>query len=312
MIVKLFIKHVLGINNDTPGLYGETSAYYGTVEQQGRLTLHLHLLLWIKDAMSPQEICDRLMDNDSTFRRELIAYLESVHTGDFITGTMQDIKERVPCIQESNLDIHNILNKKSLTTKKEISYKDPTLTMPNPAPLSCDSCKNQEEYCDLCVADEEWWDKFNLTVDDIILRSNVHRCMTSVKINSTKNKNPSEFTSNKKIPKGPKGCLDCYGNCKACFPRDIYKETIIDVDDGHIFLKKMESMLNTFTPVLSYLTRSNTDVTSLLSGTLVKAIISYISDYISKPALKTYQIFSSMYDVLENTNKETDIKNDNT
>jgi hypothetical protein len=35
LIVELFIKHVLGINNETPGLYGETSAYYGTVEQQG-------------------------------------------------------------------------------------------------------------------------------------------------------------------------------------------------------------------------------------------------------------------------------------
>ena len=25
------------------GLYGKTEGYYGTVEQQGRLTLHLHL-----------------------------------------------------------------------------------------------------------------------------------------------------------------------------------------------------------------------------------------------------------------------------
>ncbi|PPQ87199.1 hypothetical protein CVT25_014754 [Psilocybe cyanescens] len=45
--------------------------------------------------------------------------------------------------------------------------------------------------------------------------------------------------------------------------------------------------------------KSNTDVSSLLSGTSVKAIVSYISDYISKPALKTYQIFASMYDVFE-------------
>jgi hypothetical protein len=43
----------------------------------------------------------------------------------------------------------------------------------------------------------------------------------------------------------------------------------------------------------------NTDVTSLSSGTLIKAIVSYISDYVTKPALKTHQIFSSMYDVFE-------------
>ncbi|TFK51591.1 hypothetical protein OE88DRAFT_1712692 [Heliocybe sulcata] len=45
MMVKLFIKHVLGVGSEQDGLYGKSSAYYGTVEQQGRLTLHLHLLL---------------------------------------------------------------------------------------------------------------------------------------------------------------------------------------------------------------------------------------------------------------------------
>ena len=39
MVVKLFIKHVLGVNSKHAGLYGDTEAYYGTVEQQGRLTL---------------------------------------------------------------------------------------------------------------------------------------------------------------------------------------------------------------------------------------------------------------------------------
>jgi hypothetical protein len=47
LMVRSFIKNVLGVENNHPGLYGKTSGYYGTVEQQGRLTLHLHLLLWI-------------------------------------------------------------------------------------------------------------------------------------------------------------------------------------------------------------------------------------------------------------------------
>lgn len=56
LVVEMFIKHVLGIDEDHPGLYGNTSAYYGTVEQQGRLTLHLHLLLWIAGSLAPQDI----------------------------------------------------------------------------------------------------------------------------------------------------------------------------------------------------------------------------------------------------------------
>ncbi|KAG6905752.1 hypothetical protein DXG01_000915 [Tephrocybe rancida] len=41
LLVKSFIKNVLGVGADHPGLYGDTSAYYGAVEQQGRLTLHM-------------------------------------------------------------------------------------------------------------------------------------------------------------------------------------------------------------------------------------------------------------------------------
>ena len=63
-IVQLFVKHVLGcVGENHPGLYGDTSGYYGTVEQQGRLTLHLHLLLWISGSLTPQEARDRIMDH---------------------------------------------------------------------------------------------------------------------------------------------------------------------------------------------------------------------------------------------------------
>jgi hypothetical protein len=32
---QAFIKNVLGVGQKHPGIFGETSAYYGTVEQQG-------------------------------------------------------------------------------------------------------------------------------------------------------------------------------------------------------------------------------------------------------------------------------------
>jgi Helitron helicase-like domain at N-terminus len=57
---EMFIKHVLGVDSDHDGVFGPTNAYYGTVEQQGKLALHLHLLLWIKAAFSPQEIRDKI------------------------------------------------------------------------------------------------------------------------------------------------------------------------------------------------------------------------------------------------------------
>ena len=69
----------------------------------------------------------------------------------------------------------------------------------------------------------------------------------------------------------------------------------------------MESMLNTITSCITYLFRCNTDVSSLLSGTAIKAVISYISDYIAKPSSKMYQIFATAYNILnKNANLDAD------
>jgi hypothetical protein len=93
-MVQAFIKHILGVDADHSGLYGDTSSYYGTVEQQGRLTLHLHMLLWIRGALTPQEIRDRIMDPESDFQKKMVEYLESVHMGEFITGSLDDVKKK--------------------------------------------------------------------------------------------------------------------------------------------------------------------------------------------------------------------------
>jgi hypothetical protein len=94
-MVQTFIKHVLGVDQDHPGLYGDTSAYYGTVEQQGRLTLHLHLLLWISGCFTPQELRDKIMDVSSDFQKSMVEYLESLCVGEFLTGPKLDVSGKV-------------------------------------------------------------------------------------------------------------------------------------------------------------------------------------------------------------------------
>ena len=90
-MIKLFIKHILGINTDHSGIFGRTSAYYGTVEQQGCLTLHLHLLLWIEGLLPPDEVKLHIMEPNSEFQKHLIEYLEGVHVGEFLTGTKDEV-----------------------------------------------------------------------------------------------------------------------------------------------------------------------------------------------------------------------------
>jgi hypothetical protein len=264
---EIFIKHVLGVGQNQPGVYGETEAYYGTVEQQGRLTLHIHMLLWIKGCLSPQEIRDRIMDPNSEFQKKMIEYLESVHIGEFLTGSMDEVRSQV----ENNVS-------------GDKNYQDPTQTLPECPPPSCNISKiHCPKTCNECINLSTWWEKFNYIVDDLIFRSNIHKCR-QIHTGTDKKDRPS--------------CINKFGNCKARFPRQVYAYTEVDSETGALNVKKGEPWINTVTSVLTYLLRCNTDVTSLLSGTAIKAIVAYISDYITKTGLKTYSVFDAIRGVL--------------
>jgi hypothetical protein len=85
-----------------------------------------------------------------------------------------------------------------------------------------------------------------------------------------------------------KGCLNKDGKCRAQFPRDVVEQTLVDPMTGALIIKKGEAWLNTFTPTITYVLRCNTDTTSLLSGTAIKAIVAYVSDYVTKPGSPCY------------------------
>lgn len=261
-----FIKNVLGVCSTHSGLFGDTAGYYGTVEQQGRLTLHMHILIWLKNSLSPQEIRDKIMDRTSDFQQQMVRYLESVHRGEFFNGRLADVSQSV-----------------AESEKNESNYIDPTKTMPEPPPLRCKkkTCNN----CIECIANSAWQAKFEQIVDDIVLRSNVHKCRMTVK-----DKHGNDVR---------KGCLNKQGNCKARFPREVREQTTVDPLSGALRIKKGEAWINMFTPVITYLFRCNTDTTSLLSGTAVKAIVAYVSDYITKPGLTTYSMFDSIRHIFD-------------
>jgi hypothetical protein len=203
------------------------------------------------------------MDPNSDFQKKIVEYLESVHVGEFLTGDMESVK----------LDIQN-------NQASDPQYTDPTQTLPEAPATVCDA--TSKECFVECKCIDSWWSGFEHTVDDLIFRSNVHRC--------GKNK----FDSGKPSDKSKPNCINKHGNCKARFPRETFKQTEVDLKTGALNIKKGEAWINTFTPVLTYLFRCNTDVTSLLSGTAIKAVVAYVTDYVTKPGLKTYSIFDAI------------------
>ncbi|CAF3735229.1 unnamed protein product [Rotaria sordida] len=71
----LFISNIL----DTMivgGVLGPIKAYFGTVESQGRGSLHLHLLIWLDHDMKLADMKDKIQNAD--FRERLKAYLEDI------------------------------------------------------------------------------------------------------------------------------------------------------------------------------------------------------------------------------------------
>ena len=67
---------------------------------------------------------------------------------------------------------------------------------------------------------------------------------------------------------------------------------------GHISMKR-EPTINTLNLVLSYLLWCNTDVTSLLSGTAIKMVVAYVTDYVMKSPLKTYNVFETICEMFD-------------
>ncbi|KAH6894769.1 hypothetical protein BKA70DRAFT_1117345, partial [Coprinopsis sp. MPI-PUGE-AT-0042] len=255
-------------NHDKQGLFGNTSAYFGVVEQQGRVTLHLHMLVWIKCSLSPQQTRDKLL-GDGAWREKLVSWLESCHIGEFLTGSADEVAARVA------------------GDKGKDGYVDPTMLLPVPPPPHSEKHADPDGQCQ-CLDTSTWWERFRRVVDDLLFRSNTHDCKRNINKDGSKSKRAAYKT-----------CRDNkWKKCRARFPRKVYEKTMVDPKTGALAMKKGEPWLNTFSPIMTYIFGCNTDVTCMLSGTAVKAVIIYVTDYITKPGLKTHIIFDAIRTIL--------------
>jgi hypothetical protein len=226
----------------------------------------------------------RIIGNDSVWRKRLLDWLERCHTGDFVSGNKNEVTASIEELKERVGD----------------DYIDPTQSLPIPPPIKCTKhiSRAESEYfaehknCKQCVEFSEWQEQYKRTTDDILLRSNVHSCNRGTRKDGTRKKN-----------KASAGCMDNkWGTCRARFPRATALKSFID-ETGAITMKKLEPWINTFTPIVTYIFRCNTDVTCMTSGTAIKGVAMYVSDYITKSTLKTHVIFDSIRTVFQKNSK---------
>lgn len=266
-IIEAFVKNVLKVGSNERGIFGDVSSYYGVVEQQGRLTLHIHMLLWIRNSLSSQKIREGIMDENGSFQKKIIEYIENTHQGGFINATKDEVKEM------------------QAVSKLDDTYIPPTLTLPIPPPINAHNDIHTDSECEQCKEHRSWKRQFNNVVNDLLLRCNIHVCRGG--------KDQAELKAQGIEVQVTVGCRNNkYGTCKARFPRKVVSVTSYDPDSGYLELKHAEPDINTINDVVTYVTRSNSDVTSVLSGTAMKAVIGYCTSYISKCSLKMHTMFN--------------------
>ncbi len=85
-MIRTLIDVVMGIRRSKyayfrrPGAFGIVQAYIGTVEAQGRGTLHLHMLIWLKDAPTASLMQAAL--KDERFRARVAEFIKSTIRAD--------------------------------------------------------------------------------------------------------------------------------------------------------------------------------------------------------------------------------------
>ncbi|KAJ7136453.1 hypothetical protein C8R43DRAFT_858990, partial [Mycena crocata] len=253
--MKAFIKALLGwdphAEQHVGGIFGPVKAYYGTVEAQGRGTLHCHMMIWCTGSLNPNEIKAKALEEDGgiEFQKKLIAFMEDC------------ISTSVP------------------------PEADPDLV----TPLSnAHPCATRGPGPDVPPEDVE-----KARAND--LHNLVERCQRHRHGNTCY-----------KYWKGWPDPRDCRFDLDASNVKPI---SVFDPETGEFTLRCLDGLVNNFNETIIQAIRCNMDLKFIASGPAAKAVLYYITDYITKSQLQAHVAYAALelaVNKLGEFNPETD------
>ncbi|KAJ7830392.1 hypothetical protein B0H13DRAFT_1485303, partial [Mycena leptocephala] len=95
-----------------------------------------------------------------------IDYLESCHQGEFINGSLDEVRNRVGINPQATGDCTDLPGQQ---------YVSPVLTFPKAPPPQCATPECQGS-CSACVDLAHWAQNYESEIDDLLLRTNIHTC----------------------------------------------------------------------------------------------------------------------------------------
>eukprot|EP00732_Lithocolla_globosa_P000954 Lithocolla_globosa_v1_NODE_391_length_4199_cov_7.277027.p1 type:complete len:544 gc:universal NODE_391_length_4199_cov_7.277027:1691-60(-) len=270
------------------GILGHINAYYSTVEAQGRGSLHLHLLVWLTGAPSLNEITDRM--NDPTFKQDFINYLETIicedctqlkeelgleerDWGDALKPVDSDDSGyyQVPMC-EDEAQKHNDYQPPSKRRRVSRQAGQPvTEEKPHPCSLRPPEQQTNEQ-------DDEFRNRLLQRAIDIARKTQLHY--------------------------HNEGCYKYRKTgepyvCRFGFCRELCAMSHVDEESKSIHLRRQNSITNSFNLHTLVALGCNNDVKFISANKDAKALVYYITDYVTKSSLSTYNYFTILKGAVE-------------
>lgn len=278
-LMRAFIDVVLDMENTNGGLFGRVSGYYGTIEAQGRGSLHCHMMIWIGGSLGPDDLRQKLGD-DLDFRQSLFDWLNDVIktdvpgqpygiTKDDAVFEKREKGERHPCTVRCPMP--PLKPDSQCGCDSELSSSD----------MSCD-CPMPPEYVQL---EEQFDTEFQRQLYRIVLDSNWHF---------------HRGTCWKYLKKGESRDDD---KCRMRMNGATREKTELDTESGGILYRQTHPWINAYNDIVIMLLKSNMDISFIGSGHMAKALIYYITDYITKNGLPTHVAFSALQLAIQKVKK---------
>ncbi|KAJ7733451.1 hypothetical protein B0H16DRAFT_1222953, partial [Mycena metata] len=239
--MKAFIKCILGYDgksddDDEGGILGVVKAYYGTVEAQGRGTLHCHMMVWVAGGMNPNQIKEKALENGGNleFQKRLIQFLDDT------------ISTAIPPDPEPELET-------------PLSKFHPCATR-GPGPGIPPDKEESAEQKDL---------------HNLAERCQRHRHTGTC----------YKFWHGHPTPK----------ECRFDLDKDNESPlSVFDPETGSFELRTLDGLVNNFNETMLRAIRCNMDIKFIGSGPAAKAILYYITDYITKSQLQAHVAYAAL------------------
>ncbi|KAH9889758.1 hypothetical protein C8Q73DRAFT_747544 [Cubamyces lactineus] len=249
-MIRGFLNVVLRYGRPGRGLFGKCDAYFGTVEAQGRGTLHCHMLIWLEGHPSPQRMRDLMLDSQK-YQEDMFRWLESIVKCELL-GTEAVVAEPggVALPRPRFGDDHPGV------------YPAPSVTE-----LSADEFDNQ----------------YAVFVNEQVKAFNWHE---------------HTDTCWKYLKRGDRRDD---AHCRMRIDGGTEPATRIDEETGAIVIRRLHPRIACYNDVVMFLVKANMDIKHIGSGEAAKALLYYVTDYITKASLSTHVGLAALLCAIQRT-----------